>query len=278
MKSLSEIWPEHKGKGDLIDSRSKAIAKMVADRTKDLRPEERSKVLFLFRYNARQIVTSGRNFFGQYWCDAVGARNVAESVTADNANAIVSMEQIYAWNPDVVFITNFTAATPADLFDNKMAGHDWSDVKAVKDKRLHNTKLLLQNYHCFVEHSKSAVYEASQLSEDDDFEELMEGTDESERRRVRVPVVRSIQESAAHTRIIVQHIDRMLEYYKFRCEHSKRAEEMRRYRTIYDLYIAPEPKTQQQIADEEHVDLSTVFRDQKAGISKLSALIFGWLD
>lgn len=47
---------------------------------------------------------------------------------------------------------------------------------------------------------------------------------------------------------------------------------------IYDLYIAPEPKTQQQIADEEHVDLSTVFRDQKAGISKLSALIFGWLD
>ena len=141
MKSLSEIWPEHKGKGDLIDSRSKAIAKMVADRTKDLRPEERSKVLFLFRYDARQIVTSGRNFFGQYWCDAVGARNVAESVTADNANAIVSMEQIYAWNPDVVFITNFTAATPADLFDNKMAGHDWSDVKAVKDKRVYKLPL-----------------------------------------------------------------------------------------------------------------------------------------
>ena len=141
MKSLSEIWPEHKGKGDLIDSRSKAIAKMVSDRTKDLRPEERSKVLFLFRYDARQIVTSGRNFFGQYWCDAVGARNVAESVTADNANAIVSMEQIYAWNPDVVFITNFTAATPADLFDNKMAGHDWSDVKAVKDKRVYKLPL-----------------------------------------------------------------------------------------------------------------------------------------
>ena len=42
--------------------------------------------------------------------------------------------------------------------------------KAVRDKRLHNTKLLLQNYHCFVEHSKSAVYEASQLTVDDDFE------------------------------------------------------------------------------------------------------------
>lgn len=82
--------------------------------------------------------------------------------------------------------------------------------KAVKDKRLHNTKLLLQNYHCFVEHSKSAVYEASQLSEDDDFEELMEELMSQSDGRVRVPVVRSIQESAAHTRIIVQHIDRML--------------------------------------------------------------------
>ena len=66
--------------------------------------------------------------------------------------------------------------------------------KAVKDKRLHNTKLLLQNYHCFVEHSKSAVYEASQLSEDDDFEELMEELMSQSDGRVRVPVVRSIQE------------------------------------------------------------------------------------
>ena len=141
MKSLSEIWPEHKGKGELIDSRSKAIAKLVAERTKDLKPEERSKVLFLFRYDNRQIVTSGRNFFGQYWCDAVGARNVAEALTADNANAVVSMEQIYAWNPDVVFITNFTAAMPDDLYENKMAGHDWSDVKAVREKRVYKLPL-----------------------------------------------------------------------------------------------------------------------------------------
>ena len=77
MKSLSEIWPEHKGKGDLIDSRSKAIAKMVADRTKDLRTQERSGLLLLFRYDARQIVTSGR-LLGEC-ADAVGARNVAKS-------------------------------------------------------------------------------------------------------------------------------------------------------------------------------------------------------
>ena len=53
--------------------------------------------------------------------------------------------------------------------------------------------------------------------------------------------------------------------------------EILKYEAIRNLRIDHD-LTQQQIADEEHVDLSTVFRDQKAGISKLSALIFGWLD
>lgn len=141
MKSLAEIWPEHVGKGALIDSRSNAIAKLVADRTADLKDSERRRVLFLFRYDARQIVTSGKHFFGQYWCDASGAKNVAESVTAENANAIISMEQIYAWNPDVIFITNFTKAMPNDLYTNAIAAHDWSEVKAVKDQQVYKMPL-----------------------------------------------------------------------------------------------------------------------------------------
>lgn len=141
MKSLSELWPDQKGKGDLIDERSKAIAKLVADRTAKLPESERQKVLFLFRYDSRQIVTSGKSFFGQYWCDAVGARNVAEGLTADNANAIISMEQIYSWNPDIIFITNFTAAQPGDLYTNAIASQDWSDVKAVRDQRVYKMPL-----------------------------------------------------------------------------------------------------------------------------------------
>ena len=141
MKSLAKIWPEHEGKGALIDSRSKAIAKMVADRTADLKDHERRRVLFLYRYDARQIVTSGKHFFGQYWCDASGAKNVAESIQADNANAIVSMEQVYAWNPDVIFITNFTKAMPEDLYTNAIAAHDWSEIKAVKDQQVYKMPL-----------------------------------------------------------------------------------------------------------------------------------------
>ena len=149
--------------------------------------------------------------------------------------------------------------------------------KAIRDKRLHNTKLLMEKYRGFVEHSKSAVFEATQIDDDTDFETLMsdlmggDGTG-------KIPTVRSIQESAAHTRIIVHHIDHMLEYYKFRCEHSPKPEEMRRYRTIYYLYIADDEKNAQQISEIENVDITTVYRDLKAGLRQLSALIFGYFE
>ena len=87
------------------------------------------------------MVTSGRSFFGQYWCDAVGARNAAEEVPADNSNAVITMEQVYKWNPDVIFITNFTPALPEDLYGNKIGGHDWSAVQAVKERAVYKMPL-----------------------------------------------------------------------------------------------------------------------------------------
>lgn len=141
MQSLAQLFPEAKGKGELIEAKSNEIAKLVADRTADIPEEKRAKILFLFRYDAKQLITSGRNFFGQYWCEAVGGKNVAESITADNSNAVISMEQVYGWNPDIVFITNFTAAQPEDLYENKISGRDWSLVKAVQEKRVYKMPL-----------------------------------------------------------------------------------------------------------------------------------------
>ncbi len=141
MKSLAKLFPEVEGKGALIERKSNEIAKFVHDRTADIAPEKRANILFLFRYDAKQIVTSGRNFFGQYWCGAVGGRNAAESIEADNANAVISMEQVYGYNPDVIFITNFTAAQPSDLYEGRIAGQDWSGVKAVSEKRVYKMPL-----------------------------------------------------------------------------------------------------------------------------------------
>lgn len=148
--------------------------------------------------------------------------------------------------------------------------------KAARDKRLHNTELLMKKYRGFLIHSMSAVCEASQIEDDLDLESLLDimdcgGKDKS------LSVV-SIQESAARTRVIIHHINRMLECYKHLCEKSAKQEEMRRYRVICGLYIDDEEKSPQDLADQEHVDLVTIYRDKKAALQQLSALIFGYFE
>ena len=102
---------------------------------------EKQKVLFLFQYTENTMITSGKSFFGQWWCDAVNALNAAEGVEADNANALITMEQVYEWNPDVIIITNFTPAQPDDLYNNAIGNDDWSTIKAVQDKRVYKMPL-----------------------------------------------------------------------------------------------------------------------------------------
>ena len=122
-----------------ISSYAQRISALVNERTKEIKAQDKKRVLFLVQYDARRIVTSGSRFFGQFWCDAAAAVNAAESITAENANAVINIEQVYAWNPDVVFLTNFTRAAAEDLLKNRM--HDWSSVKAVQEKAVYKMPL-----------------------------------------------------------------------------------------------------------------------------------------
>lgn len=147
-----------------------------------------------------------------------------------------------------------------------------------KDKRLHNTKLLMEKYRSFVIHSKTAVHDASQVDDDfglDDLLDLMDcGIGDRE------VAVTSVRESAARTSILVHHIDRMLDYFKYRCDHSSKPEDARRYRIIQYSYLVDESsqKTFQELAEDESVDVSTIYRDHKAALRQLSALIFGYFE
>ena len=51
------------------------------------------------------------------------------------------MEQIYAWNPDLIFMTNFNTYYPDDLYNNTVEGYDWSAVDAVKNQRVYKMPL-----------------------------------------------------------------------------------------------------------------------------------------
>ena len=144
---LSEIFPEKEDTAERVSQYSHKVYEDIQGRVAGLREEERKSILFLFNYSDTTMVTSGKKFFGQFWCDAVGGRNAAKGVAAENSNAVINMEQVYEWDPDVIFITNFTPAQPEDLYENAIGQDDWSPVKAVRDKNVF--KLPLGTYRSY---------------------------------------------------------------------------------------------------------------------------------
>ena len=140
MNLLDQIYPEHAGnREELIKKYSTDTYNKIQDTVKNV--EEKQKVLFVFQYDENTMITSSSKFFGQWWCDAVGAVNVAQDVPAEKTNAVITMEQVYEWDPDVIVITNFTQAKPDDLYNNAIGSDDWSNVSAVKNKRVYKMPL-----------------------------------------------------------------------------------------------------------------------------------------
>ena len=136
---LEEIFPDN-ARSEAVKSYSDKVLTRVSERLSDIPQAERERVLFLYQYSETNIMTSGAKFFGQWWADVAGAVNVAEELTTDNSVA-VNMEQIYAWNPSVILITNFTPAGPDDLYNNTVGVYDWSAIDAVQGRRVYKMPL-----------------------------------------------------------------------------------------------------------------------------------------
>lgn len=100
---------------------------------------EQPRVLFLYNYSDGVIQTSGSNHFGEYWATATGAVNVAHE--SDASGLEINMEQIYEWDPDIIYITNFVPYLAEDLYNNAIDGHDWSVVRAVQEKKVYKCPL-----------------------------------------------------------------------------------------------------------------------------------------
>lgn len=134
---LGQIFGESE-KADEIIEYGRSVEAAVLDKTKELADEEKPRVLILYNYANGTIKTSGSNFFGQYWIESAGGINVAEDLSGQ---AEINMEQIYEWDPDMIFITNFAPVLPEDLYNNAIEGNDWSNVKAVKENQVYKFPL-----------------------------------------------------------------------------------------------------------------------------------------
>lgn len=136
LEVLEAIFPdEATNRRELVNKYSKESLDLINSRVGKLTDEEKARVFVLFQYSDSSIVSSGKNFFGQWWATVAGAKNVAEELEKDNS-VPVTLEQIYKWNPDTILITNFNKSYPDDLYNNTVGNYDWSQIDAVKNKRV----------------------------------------------------------------------------------------------------------------------------------------------
>ena len=142
--------------------------------------------------------------------------------------------------------------------------------KKYRDKRYHNTKLLLRNYRMLQINAENSVFGRSQMEESaaDILDNMMNMYNDE-------VIVESIKTSATRTAIIVSHVKTMIRMYQICCEQSGNEIDKRRYDIIYGLYISDPKITRKELMHKWKISSDTTYTDEKIAIERLSALIFG---
>ena len=149
---LGEVMNEDLGSVEYVEYGNEMQA-FVAERLEGLTEEEKPTNLFIHKYSENGVSVPGAESWAEYWITASGGINVAsEQLTGIKETNI---EQIYAWNPDKIFITNFNDAIPSDLYDNTLCNADWGQLDAVKNQDVQ--KLPLGMYRWYVTCSDSPL-------------------------------------------------------------------------------------------------------------------------
>lgn len=102
----------------------------VEEKISTLKTEDYVKIIAM--YDNMKVTGTG---FSKYWVENSGAFNPAGDLSGEDLN--VNMEQIFEWNPEIIYIGNFTDLQPSDLLENKLEGQDWSLVQAVQNRQVY---------------------------------------------------------------------------------------------------------------------------------------------
>lgn len=90
----------------------------------------RPRALYL-RQGKAAMRASGLNTFPDFWINQAGGQNVAGMLAGHQQQT--TLEQLIAWDPEIIFLGTFDAATPADIYANPALGN----VSAVRNKRVY---------------------------------------------------------------------------------------------------------------------------------------------
>jgi iron complex transport system substrate-binding protein len=89
---------------DAIIDEGNAAKKLIAD-TLAASAAPKPRAIFIFSTSGNNLEIAGGDFFSEYWLKNTGADDPASRDF--QGRKVVNLEQIYAWNPDIIYITNY---------------------------------------------------------------------------------------------------------------------------------------------------------------------------
>jgi iron complex transport system substrate-binding protein len=105
-----------------------ANIKLVTERTAPLPAAQRTRVYYA---SGSPLTTEGKDSLVTSWIDMAGGRNMAAGAEIEGMGRKVSMEDVVAWNPEVIITMNPGAR------DEILRNDQWKEVAAVRTKRVY---------------------------------------------------------------------------------------------------------------------------------------------
>lgn len=90
---------------------------------------QKPRVIYM-RQTKGAFQASGRNTFQDFWINVAGGRNVAGELNGHQPHTTI--EQLIAWDPEVILLGTFDNATPAEIYANPAL----ANVTAVRSRRV----------------------------------------------------------------------------------------------------------------------------------------------
>ena len=145
LELLEDVFNED-GKMNDFKSAGNAIVADVEKRIATVPQDKRPSAMILWKYSDGVPQVSGNGTFGTFWLKRLGVKDVV----VDEAKGFtqVNMEQVYRWNPDILFLDGpgLLSLRTADVIENRVQGTDFSTLSAVKNKRVYDTTLGMWNW------------------------------------------------------------------------------------------------------------------------------------
>jgi iron complex transport system substrate-binding protein len=147
LQLLEDIFQEE-GKMSEVYAYANAKFESIQERIATVPEVDRPNAIIFWsiRDNA-PTVTGETGHFGSFWLSNLGVNNVAKGV---QGVASVTMEQIIAWDPDIIYMVGKGQSgnyTPQDLFNNNMGGVDFSVLRAVRERKVYSCDLGMWSWY-----------------------------------------------------------------------------------------------------------------------------------